>query len=249
MGRRRAGRVPAVSARDAESRPVLVRSSPIRVQTRPPQHVGPARLVPMLDIMDVKDTLTTMSTSIDVLYPLAERRAGYITTAQAAEVGVSRQQLSYLARTGSLDRVAQGIYRLRRFPAQRFEDVIVACLWVGEESVASHDTALAVYELTDAMPAVIHVSVPRRFRGQRRGIVVHTAPLGDGERTERAGVPVTTVERTIADVLERSGQELARPAAEQALERRLVTRRRLHAALAGHGDLGQSLLDLTATPT
>jgi predicted transcriptional regulator of viral defense system len=187
-----------------------------------------------------------MSTSVDALYPLAERRAGYVTTAQAAEVGVSRQQLSYLARTGSLERVAQGIYRLHRFPAQRFEDVIVACLWVGEDAVASHDTALALYELTDAMPAVIHVSVPRPFRGRRPGVVVHTAPLGDGERTERAGVPVTMVERTIVDILERSGRDVARHAAAQALARGLVTRRRLHAALADHDDLGQSLLDLAA---
>jgi predicted transcriptional regulator of viral defense system len=185
-----------------------------------------------------------MPTSVDVLYPLAERRAGYVTTTQAAEVGVSRQQLSYLARTGSLERVAHGIYRLRRFPAQRFEDVIVACLWAGDDAVASHDTALAIYELTDAMPAAIHISVSRPFRGRRPGVTVHAAPLGDGERTEREGVPVTTVERTIADVLVRSGTDLARPAAEQALERGLVTRRRLRAALIGHGHLGQSLLDL-----
>ena len=205
------------------------------------------RTAPTVDIIDVKDSLTSMTTSIDVLYPLAERRAGYVTTAQAAEVGVSRQQLSYLARTGSLQRVAQGIYRLHRFPAQRFEDVIVACLWAGEDAVASHDTALAVYELTDAMPSVIHVSIPRRFRGQRPGVVVHTAPLGDGERTERGGVPVTTVERTITDVLARSGEELARSAAEQALERGSVTRRRRHPALTGYGDLGQPLLDLVGT--
>ena len=205
------------------------------------------RTAPTVDIIDVKDSLTSMTTSIDVLYPLAERHAGYVTTAQAAEVGVSRQQLSYLARTGSLQRVAQGIYRLHRFPAQRFEDVIVARLWAGDDAVASHDTALAVYDLADAMPAVIHVSTPRPFRGQRRGIAVHTAPLGDGERTERAGVPVTTVERTIADVLARSGEELARSAAEQALERGLVTRRRLHAALTGHGDLARPLLDLAGT--
>ena len=108
--------------------------------------------------------------------------------------GPSHQQLSYLARTGSLQRVAQGLYRLHRFPAQRFEDVIVACLWAGDDAVASHDTVLTVYDLTDAMPAVIHVSTPRPFRGKRRDIVVHTAPLGDGERTERAGVPVTTGE-------------------------------------------------------
>ena len=77
--------------------------------------------------------------------------------------------------------------------------------------------------------------------------MVHTAPLGDGERTERAGVPVTTVERTITDVLARSGEELARSVAEQALAQGSVTRRHLHAALTGHGDLGQPLLDLVGT--
>lgn len=184
-----------------------------------------------------------MATSIDVLYPLAERRAGHVTTAQAAGVGVSRQQLSYLARTGSLERVAQGIYRLRRFPAQRFEDVTVACLWVGDDATASHDTALTVHGLTDAMPAVIHVTVPRPFRGERRGVIVHTAPLADTDRTERGGVPVTTIERTITDVLGRSGDELALPAAEQALAQGLTTRRRLQAALRGHSGPGQRLLD------
>jgi predicted transcriptional regulator of viral defense system len=194
--------------------------------------------------MDVKDSLTSMATSIDALYPLAEQRAGHVTTAQADGVGVSRQQLSYLARTGSLERVAQGIYRLRRFPAQRFEDVIVACLWVGDDAVASHDTALAVHDLTDAMPTVIHVTTPRSFRGRRRGVKVHTSPLRESDRTERAGVPVTSVERTIMDVLARSGEQLAGAAAEQALARGLVTRRRLAAALATHRDPGAVLSDL-----
>lgn len=187
-----------------------------------------------------------MVTSMDVLYALAERRGGYLTTAQAAEVDVSRQQLYYLARTGSLDRVAQGIYRLRRFPAQRFEDVIVACLWVGEDAAASHDTALAVYELTDAMPAVIHITTPRRFRGQRPGVTVHTAPLSERERTERAGVPVTTVERTIIDLLQTSGPDLAALAAEQALERRLVTRRALRTAFESYDEVPPPLGELTA---
>jgi len=200
----------------------------------------------LVDIAEVKDTFTSMATSMELLYPLAERRGGYFTTAQAAEVGVSRQQLYYLARTGSLDRVAQGIYRLHRFPTQRFEDVIVACLWVGEDAAASHDTALAIYELTDAMPPAIHITTPRRFRGERPGVRVHTAPLDDHERTERAGVPVTTVERTIIDTLERSGPALATQAAEQALDQGLVTRRRLRTTLEAHGEAMRQLADLTA---
>jgi predicted transcriptional regulator of viral defense system len=193
---------------------------------------------------NVKDSLTFMTTSVDVLYELAEPRAGYFTTAQAAEAGVSRQQLSYLTGAGSIDRIAHGIYRLRRFPAQSFEDVIVACLWAGQDAVASHDTALAVYDLTDAMPAEIHITVPHPFRGRRTGVVVHTAPLDARERTVRTAVPVTTVTRTIVDVLRRSGSDLAVDAAREALDRGLVTRRRLRAALEGHGETARPVLDL-----
>lgn len=45
--------------------------------------------------------------SSDVLYDLAEARAGYFTTRQAHKLGVSRQQLYHLARTGSIVRVAR----------------------------------------------------------------------------------------------------------------------------------------------
>ena len=134
-----------------------------------------------------------MPTSIDQLYPLAEGQGGYFTTSQAHDVGVTDQQLHYLVKAGSLQRATHGIYRLRRFPAQAFEDVIVATLWAGEGAAASHETALAIYGITDAMPALLHVTVPRRFRGKRQGTALHTAPLEVHERTRRDGVPVTTL--------------------------------------------------------
>ena len=195
----------------------------------------------MTDI-SVKDTLTFVPTSIDALYRLAEPRAGYFTTTEASRAGVSRQQLSYLAGSGSIERVAHGIYRLRRFPAQRFEDVIVACLWAGEDSAASHDTALAVYELTDSMPARVHITVPRPFRGKRRGVVVHVAPLDVGERTSRAGVPVTTVERTVADIANESGTAAAIEVATEAIQRGLATPQRLRASLSDRSDPAKEVL-------
>lgn len=173
-----------------------------------------------------------MPASLDALYPIAERWGGYFTTAHAHELGVSDQQLHYLTKSGSLERVARGIYRLRRFPPRPFEDVIVACLWAGEGSVASHETALAVYGITDAMPPVIHVTVPRPFRGRREGVVVHSALLREDERTTREGVPVTTPARTIRDVWSRYGPDQATRAAREALARGIVTRRRLVRELA-----------------
>lgn len=177
-----------------------------------------------------------------MLYGLAEAHGGYVTTAEADAAGVSRQQLSYLARTGSIERVAHGIYRFRRFPAQPFEDVIVACLWAGADAAASHETALTVYELGDAMPARIHVTVPRRFRGRRPGVILHVADLDDEERTFREAVPVTTVARAITDVLESSGPGLAVQAAAEGLERGLITRRGLQRSLSKLDDEHRPLL-------
>jgi len=168
-----------------------------------------------------------MPTSLDAIYPLAERQAAHFTTRQAHVVGVSHQQLHYLSRSGSIERVAHGIYRLERFPPQPFEDMMIALLWVGDGSVASHDTALVIYGLTDAMPPVIHVTVPRRFRGKRKGVVVHQAPVPNSDRTLRHGIPVTSLPRTVDDIASRHGATLAAEAARKAIEQGITTRARL----------------------
>jgi predicted transcriptional regulator of viral defense system len=180
------------------------------------------------------------------LYDLAAAQGGYFTTAQAQGLGVSRRALAYRVETGDVVRIEYGIYRLTHFPSQPFEDVIVACLWAGEGSAASHDTALAVYGLADAMPAKIHVTVPRPFRGQRRGVVVHHAPLQANDHTVRDGVPVTTVARTLADSARTSDPGTVATAAEQALRRGLISVRRLRKLAAGDEILETTLAHLLA---
>jgi predicted transcriptional regulator of viral defense system len=162
-----------------------------------------------------------MDTVLDRLYRLAEPQAGYFTTSQAREVGVSRQELYYLRQSGDLLQAAHGIQRLERFPISSHEDIVVACLWAGSGAVASHETALVVYGIGGAMPATIHVTGPRSFRGRRKGVTVHRAELDADERTSRDGVPVTAPLRTIADVTagDPSG---ARVALSEALERGII---------------------------
>ena len=52
-----------------------------------------------------------MLTVMDRLYRIAEPQAGYFTTAQAKEIGVSRQELYYLRESGDL--LGVGEYRHR----------------------------------------------------------------------------------------------------------------------------------------
>src|SRR5437016_389782 len=88
----------------------------------------------------------------ETLYRIAERQAGYFTAAQAAQAGFSWERLSYYVARGRFLRVAKGIYRLVQFPASPFEDLFRAWLRCGPKSVISHDSALAVYGLSDIIP-------------------------------------------------------------------------------------------------
>jgi predicted transcriptional regulator of viral defense system len=135
----------------------------------------------------------------DCLYDIAERQAGYFTTAQAKRVGFTSRQLHYHVSTGRFNRVRWGVYRLSRFPSLPHEDLFVAWLRTGRRGVISHDSAMALYQLSDALPAKIHLTIPRTASRRRDGIVLHTNQLGESDTTMIEGLPVTTVSRTIAD--------------------------------------------------
>ena len=62
-----------------------------------------------------------------------------------------------------------------------------------------------------AVPAAIHLTAPS-FQGRRQGVRIHHEELGDGERHRRDEVPVTTVERTLADITRSSDTSLLRDA-------------------------------------
>jgi predicted transcriptional regulator of viral defense system len=75
----------------------------------------------------------------------------------------------------------------------------------GPEVVAiSHATALALYGISDANPPKIHLTVARSSRLRRetpKPIVVHREELAAEEIVIHEGIPVTSVARTVADLL------------------------------------------------
>lgn len=160
----------------------------------------------------------------DQLYEIAESQAGYFTAAQARKVGFSWERLSSNTEVGRFQRVSHGIYRLAHFPSSPFEDLFVAWLRTGPHSVISHESALSVYELSDAIPGRVHVIVPRTASRRRPDISLHTNRLESDEITTREGLRITSVERTIADVwLSGLAEEQVRLAIEEALQRGLTS--------------------------
>ncbi|MBN1264436.1 MAG: type IV toxin-antitoxin system AbiEi family antitoxin domain-containing protein [Anaerolineales bacterium] len=165
---------------------------------------------------------------INTLYQIAEDQAGYFTTKQAAEAGYSRQRLYDLANRGQFTHVDHGIYRLTRFPSSRYEDLHIASLRTGPESVVSHQSALSVYDLSDILPSKTHIIIPRSGSRRRRGIRLHTHILEPDEITKREGLRITTVERTIADVIvDGISYQHARQAIQEALQLGITTESKL----------------------
>ena len=162
------------------------------------------------------------------LYETAESQAGYFAAHQARESGLTWERLSSNVKSGRFIRVRRGIYRLTQFPGSDFEDLFVAWLRTGPDSVISHESALALYDLSDVLPSEIHVIVPRTSSRRRPDIRQHTHRLDAGEVTTREGLPVTTVPRTLADVAASGlAEEQVRLAIREAIERGLASARAL----------------------
>lgn len=181
----------------------------------------------------------------DRLYEIASSQDGLFTTRQAAEAHYSPQLLLHHIESGRAVRVRRGVYRLVHFPAGEHEDLVTVWLWSEHRGVFSHQTALALHKLSDALPARVHVTLPMSWEKRRlrvpEGVVVHHADVPKHDRTWFGAVPVTSVRRTLEDCARsRVSPELLRRAAKQATRRGIVAKRELadvRKALASFGGL------------
>lgn len=134
---------------------------------------------------------------------LAADQFGYVSTSQAAARDVSNNALRMMATRGVLERVSRGVYRLPTFPASPFAEYMEASLWpAGVAGVISHESALAIRDLSDVNPAKVHITLPRGFRVRRevpKHLAIHNAGLSEDEIDLVEGIPTTTVRRTIED--------------------------------------------------
>ena len=150
----------------------------------------------------------------DELVALAEDNDGLVTAEQAREQGFTDSVLARLAHRKRIERIARGVYRIPYFLPGRFSQYREAVLWAkanrGPEAVAiSHATALTVYGISDANPASIHLTVPAAVRLRRKipkGVVVHHGDLSTDDITIQEGLPLTTISRTIEDLLQSGGR-------------------------------------------
>lgn len=161
----------------------------------------------------------------DQLYVLASAQDGYFTLAQANRAGYSSPLLHDYLKDGRVTRPLRGVYRLVHFPPGEHEDLTMLWLWSKQEGVFSHQTALALHGLSDALPADVHMTLPHAWKRRRAppGVVVHFGDVPERDQTWHGAVRLTSVHRTLRDcAAEALAPDLLRQAALQALGRGLV---------------------------
>ena len=98
-----------------------------------------------------------------ILEDIALRSGGVFRTRDATEAGVHRRNLYALRDTGFLVEISRGLYRLADAEATPYLDLIA----VGRRSprgVICLNSALSFWDLTDEIPAEVHLAVPRGSR-------------------------------------------------------------------------------------
>lgn len=175
------------------------------------------------------------------LVAVAATQGGYVTAQQADRAGYASNHLAYHVSAGNIDRVARGLYRLPHLPASEHDDLIRAVLQCrGRDdvprAVVSHTSALALHELSDALPPRIHLTVPKGWRRDPPpGCVLHRAELDDEDIESWEGFGVTTPLRTLVDVADDTpiSADLVHQAVVDARNRGLVSAARLRRAIDG----------------
>ena len=192
-------------------------------------------IVPLWNYIDkhrTNDETSAMRSRMDELLAIAENNDGFVTATQARLIGIKDSVLARLTQRGKLQRVARGVYRIPYFPSDRLAQYREAVLWARADSgptkiALSHETALAVYRISDANPSRVHITVPKtaRLRRQRpKWVEIHRADLRSSDIETREGLPVTSVEKTILQIAEDTGRVgLAREALRDARKEGYIT--------------------------
>jgi predicted transcriptional regulator of viral defense system len=175
------------------------------------------------------------------LFRIAETQQGYFTAQQAKVAGYEDYTHPFHVRSGNWIREFRGIYRLAKFPQTEHPDLVLWALWSQDrkgkiQGIYSHATALAIYDLSDLMPAKLYMTVPPAFRRRTpipKPLILYKAIIKNDEIESMQGFLVTRPLRTIMDLINEStvSPDMLLQAVKEALKQGLVNRLKLKEAL------------------
>jgi predicted transcriptional regulator of viral defense system len=198
----------------------------------------------------------TAPDAIEALADLARTQDGLFSASQAAVKGVDRHQLQRFVGQRLLERDQRGLYRLTPFPESDRAELWRAVLWpsvqrVETPAVLSDGTALSLYEVSTINPNAIDITVPRSLRMRRDappGVRVRRRNYESTDLTTVSGLPVTTLYRTLIDlIVDGGGLQFVDEALKDARTEALLTSKELRNLLALRG-MDEHLLSILRNP-
>lgn len=143
------------------------------------------------------------------LFEIISSQGGYFTASQALKTGYSYRSQKYHSETGEWIKEGYGLYRLSNFQFQKHSELIKLSFWSRDkndkpEAVISHESALAVHELGEIIPAKVYFTVPKIFRKKiPKNCICYKSTLKKNEIEDKEGFKVTRPIKTIIDVSEK----------------------------------------------
>jgi predicted transcriptional regulator of viral defense system len=168
----------------------------------------------------------------DRIIEIVREAGGTISSAELIGSGARWEDLYALRDHGALVELSRGIYRVSDAPATAHLDLLAVCRRVPDAMICLNSAA-SFWDLTDEVPAVVHVAVPRGMHRPRIAyplIRVHvfaaaTFALGRKQQPIESGeeIAISSRERTVVDLL-RMRSHVGRDQALTALRRYLESR-------------------------
>lgn len=147
---------------------------------------------------------------------ITEGQWGLLTAGQARSCGVTPMTLARLCDAGDIIRIAHGVYRDAGSPSDEHESLQAAWLMTNPSALAyerlakrpidfvvSGESAARLHDIGDLRALRHEFTTPRRKQTQRADTRYRITILPEQDVTMKQGLPVTTPERTIADMIER----------------------------------------------
>lgn len=145
---------------------------------------------------------------------------------QLLQAGLGRGAIAHRVQTGLWQRLHKNVYLLGPAPPTLMARARAAVLACGADAVVSHRSAAELFRLLPNAGGDVHVTVAGRNVAPRGGIRRHRiASFARGEVTKMAGIPMTSVARTIFDLAACERPDDVVHAFQEALFREIVTDR------------------------
>ena len=154
---------------------------------------------------------------------LALGQQGVLARRQAKDAGHNDDSIERRLSSGVWRAVLPGVFALRSSPSSYLQELSAACLWAGPGSMVAGRAAAFLFALRSFGPGTVEICCPRRLNPPP-GVVLHRlSPYLDLESTVISGLPATSIEKTIFDLIAIVGKKRAALALDEALRLRLTT--------------------------